>query len=296
MALTQQEKEARARKAAERFNNETATPRPGLSAGGSAAPPKRVALKGVELSEIVWLDPAALKPNTKNPYPPLDDEELDELAASIAQDGVLVPLILKGDRTTLLCGHNRRTATLRARKLPAELIRADLGRVPAQTVISPLAPDDELRVMKMENDLRRGGRWTKAKKEQFIETHFAEELTQDHRGGDRRSAARNAKPQPTASLPERIAQASRGRIGKAEAKKHVANLRKKTASKKKPEKSRHAPLPPEKKKAGAKIVAELKTLDKSISGLERQLKQARTTRDKKLAALRRIAPPRLFGL
>ncbi len=296
MALTQQEKEARAKKAAERFNAETASPRPGLSTDTPAVGPKRVALKGVELSEIVWIDPATLRPNPKNPYPPLDGDELDELAASIAQDGVLVPLILKADRATLLCGHNRRTATLRARKLPAESIRADLGRVPAQIVISPLDSTGELRVMHLENDLRRGGRWNKTKKEKFIETHFAEELAQDHRGGDRRSAARAVK-QPAASLPERIAQASRGRIGTAEAKKHVANLRKKKATGKKSGQARAAAtLPPEKKKAGAKLAAELKTLDKSIGGLERQLSQARAARSKKLAALRRIAPPRLFGL
>ena len=206
-------KAARDKKDAARFMENLAVERPGTkrpeikqTAIESKQSAKKLKQQGLELSDIFYVDPRRLKPNPLNEYPPLEDEELAELSADIAEKGVLVPLLARTD-DVLICGHNRRVAAIKAGK--------DL--VPLQRVIGNLSPELQRDIMKSENDRRRGGAWSKDKKVQFITENFGEDIEQAKHGG-----ARRGKDQPSlkvenngGDIAKKIEKKSRGKISKA---------------------------------------------------------------------------------
>lgn len=209
------------------FAENLATPRPGGVAAPSAY--ESVEKRGLEISDVLYVDPRALSPNPLNDYPPLAEDELAELAADMDEKGVLIPLLARTD-LVLICGHNRLAAAL----------RLGLDRVPLQQVLSPLSPALEREIMKSENDRRRGGAWSRQKKLEFIQREFAGEIERDRRGGDRKSADRRdqkfTEPLIAAPLAKLIEKKSRGRIPEGTAKRLLAEVRRKSGKAAAPEK------------------------------------------------------------
>ncbi len=219
-------------KAKRGLEQELAGARPGISVVAANLTPGPVTIGKVRYSAIDNVNPELLKPNPRNPYVRLDDEKLKVMADDMREHGVYNPLIIDKN-SNIICGENRYCASIIA-KLPS---------VPVRTVLSELTPELELRIMRRENDLRRGGKWSTDKKKDFIENNFAEELAKDRRGGNRgnqhvggRKAASIADA--TLPLPERIEEASRGQITRHQAKRLITEKRRETIQAKKKEKSK----------------------------------------------------------
>lgn len=278
MKLTPEE---RFKKEVEEFKTIMAVPRPGMSREIHRIESPDLRKKGIELSDIQFISPHRLQPNPLNEYPLLSEEEMDELVSDISEKGILVPLIAKLDNI-LVCGHNRRVAA----------IRAALDLVPVQRILTELTEALERDIMKSENDRRRGGSWSREKKEQFIQENFAKELEEDHRGGDRKSEAireqklnsplndgnipdrRLNSPliSETKNLAEKIEKKSRGHISKASAKEIVARLRKEQPKKAKgPTKQ----LSEKDRKRVEKLRLQLRSLSEIEVTLERKLEKLR---------------------
>ena len=267
----QKRSEERRRREVEKFKANIAIPRPGTSSSQPLALPV-LEKHGVELSDILYLPLAELRDNPLNDYPPLPEDELEELTADIREKGILVPLIAKLDGT-LVCGHNRKAAGL----------RAGVDRAPVQQILSPLSAALEKDIMKSENDRRRGGRWSKEQKEKFIQENFGEDITRTDHGGARANAGRKSGNQgsmnlekvgPTEeqSLAKKIEKQSRGRITSGTAKRIVADLRKKAP--KRPG-SGSERLPARDRRRGEKLRARLKVLESVKQALQKKLENVR---------------------
>jgi len=215
------QRRARIRKGADDFRAMLAVPRPGMkqTAITEKTTAQKIARVGLEISDVFYVSPAKLKPNPLNEYPPLDDDELAELVADIRAKGVIVPLLSRTD-DVLICGHNRRAAALRAK----------LDRVPVQRVLGELSPELERDIMRSENDRRRGGNWTKAKKEKFVQENFGAAIEKTGHGGRRGNQYTGG--QGSMNLAREIEKKSRGKISEGTAKRIVSEIRKKKTGKK----------------------------------------------------------------
>lgn len=83
--------------------------------------------EGIEVDDDggLWVDPALLKPNPKQPRQQFDQQALEELSASIKEHGVVQPIIIEpaGEKNFYIIAGERRT---RAAKM------AGLSKVPVQ--------------------------------------------------------------------------------------------------------------------------------------------------------------------
>jgi hypothetical protein len=270
----------------------------------------------IDLSGILWIDPERLRENPHNEYPPLSGEELLELARDIAEKGVLVPLIVRVSEDVLICGHNRRRASIEAKE----------PKVPVQRVLRLLSEEEEREIMRSENDRRRGGGWTKVKKEEFIREHFGDVIHSVSHGGDRKKRNQDSMnleiregqttkkenqdsvnlEKETVSSPEQdsmnlaaeVEKKSRGHITKGTAQRIIAGIRK--------EKKRETPVAVrEKAKAslsekdrrrGEKLALQLKTLRNTKSVLEEKLARLKEEEKRMVRELKTIGQPELFGV
>ncbi|MBQ5490553.1 MAG: ParB/RepB/Spo0J family partition protein [Treponema sp.] len=82
---------------------------------------------GIEQDEnkTLWVNPALLKPNPRQPRQYFDQEKLAELTESVRRDGVLIPVIIEdaGDGSFYIIAGERRTRAAKA---------AGLERIPVQ--------------------------------------------------------------------------------------------------------------------------------------------------------------------
>lgn len=74
----------------------------------------------------LWVDPALLKPNPRQPRTYFDDEKLAELTESVRKEGILSPVIIEDaqDGTFFIIAGERRTRAARAaglKKIPVQL-------------------------------------------------------------------------------------------------------------------------------------------------------------------------------
>ena len=129
---------------------------------------------GLPLSPVRRLPPSEVKLSEKNSaaFDPLSQPDFERLKADIAERGILVPLILKQDKT-LIAGHNR----LRAAQ--------DLGleTVPVQYVETTLSPEQENAFVIKDNLLRR--QLTAEQKSRLIADLYGEQIRQTQHGGAR---------------------------------------------------------------------------------------------------------------
>lgn len=129
---------------------------------------------GLPLSPIRRLSPGEVRLSEKNrtAFDPLSQPEFERLKSDIAERGILVPLILKADKT-LIAGHNR----LRAAQ--------DLGleAVPVQYVETSLSPAQEKAFVIKDNLLRR--QLDRKQKAKLIADLYGEQIRQAQHGGAR---------------------------------------------------------------------------------------------------------------
>ena len=83
---------------------------------------------GISSDEIgtLWVDPALLKPNPRQPRTYFDDEKLAELTESVRNEGILSPVIIEdaNDGTFFIIAGERRTRAAKAaglKKIPVQL-------------------------------------------------------------------------------------------------------------------------------------------------------------------------------
>ena len=74
----------------------------------------------------LWVDPALLKPNPRQPRTYFDDEKLEELTESVRNEGILSPVIIEdaNDGTFFIIAGERRTRAAKAaglKKIPVQL-------------------------------------------------------------------------------------------------------------------------------------------------------------------------------
>jgi len=296
----EQKKEIRLDKAAEKFSENLKVKRPGFG-NFSSQPGKekkhpeiqkdiKVSDTRIELSEILWIEVENLAENPFNDYPPLSEEETVELAGDIREKGVLIPLIIRMSESVIICGHNRKRAC----------ILAEEKRVPVQRVLRILTEKEEREIMKSENDRRRGGYWSREKKEEFIREHFSDRLEVDNRGGDRKSEKRTdqnfnevLKNKPV-NLASEIEKKSRGKITKGTADRILSRMRKekKVSSGGKLKSG----ISEKDRKKGEKLVLQLTTIRKTREILENKLSKAKEEEKRLLKELKNIGQPELFGV
>jgi hypothetical protein len=155
--------------------------------------------------------------------------------------------------------------------------------------------------MKSENDRRRGGNWSREQKEKFIRENFAEAITEDRRGGDRKSV--RAKDQnftevligADSNLAREIEKKSRGKITKGTADRLVAGMRKKGVGPASPVAA--APtLSDTDRKRGEKLALQLKTIRQTRAMLEKKLAATKEEESRLVKELKTIGQPELFGV
>jgi ParB-like chromosome segregation protein Spo0J len=139
---------------------------------------KQVEIKGVRLSDVQYVSPKKLTPNTLNSF--FFKEESSEYFSNLREDirerGIIVPLIAKKD-DTLLAGHNRL-------RLAREL---GLENVPVQYVLDGLNDNAEKEFIIKDNLYRRqfsAAEWIELYKKLYPE--FDEQIQQETRGGGRK--------------------------------------------------------------------------------------------------------------
>lgn len=92
-------------------------------------------------SELLWLDPRAIRPNPKQPRHVFDEEALQELAESIRKDGIQEPVVVRraGDEYELVSGERRVRAS----------VMAELEHIPA--ICRDVSDSDMLKLGLIEN-------------------------------------------------------------------------------------------------------------------------------------------------
>lgn len=177
----------------------------------------------VEFGKALPVELSRIMRNPRNDYESMTDEELKNLAESIERVGVLNALILRGVTAAddapagvdyvLVCGENR----FRACGL-AGLLAAPARKVLTPEVVPPTLEDE---IMEAENDRRRGGTNSAAKKKAWIHSKFAARIREKKHGGS----------QGSGNLAQEIERESRGKIPKGTAQRLLAELRREYAEK-----------------------------------------------------------------
>jgi hypothetical protein len=283
----EQKREAKLKRDIAKFKANIAIPRPGTSGAILQTDIPVLEKHGIELSDILYLTLADLRDNPLNQYPPLSDEELEELTEDIREKGILIALIVKQDGT-IVCGHNRKRAG----------IKAGLVRGPAQQILSALTPELERDIMKSENDRRRGGQWSKEQKEKFIQENFEAEIQTDNRGGDHGNQYTGGKSsvnlgQGETNLARKIEKQSRGRITSGTAKRIIADIRKKTPKKADSGTDR---LSEKEKRRAEKLALNIRTWRETKAVFARKMEALDKLEKAALRELKMIGQPHLFGV
>lgn len=179
-------------------------------------PPAGVELEPVRAFAVSGLTPHPLNAEFFRELPP---DERAALKADIEARGVLVPVIATA-AGVILSGHRR-----------ADITR-ELGRafIPVQFVKGELTAAQEREFLIKDNLFRR--HLSADEKKALIVRLYGEEIDQDRRGGDRKSAAAKIKSEivtfdrAAEPLPARIERETGGAIGRASAKRALAEIRK----------------------------------------------------------------------
>uniref|UniRef100_UPI000A9A0C4F ParB N-terminal domain-containing protein n=1 Tax=Leptospira interrogans TaxID=173 RepID=UPI000A9A0C4F len=124
-------------KAKEWMDAQESTPRPGSIFKKQYIP------KGVTLSPIVkMVPPSSLKPNPRNDFDPLTEEEYESLKENIALNGILDALTARKDGT-LVTGENRYRIALELQKHEDENVRRRVENIPVRHYMNELTPEEE---------------------------------------------------------------------------------------------------------------------------------------------------------
>ncbi|MFQ3870572.1 ParB N-terminal domain-containing protein [Leptospira kirschneri] len=170
-------------KAKEWMEAQETIPRPGSTFKKQYIP------KGVTLSPIVkMVPPSSLKPNPRNDFDPLTEEEYESLKENIALNGILDALTARKDGT-LVTGENRYRIALELQEHKDEEVRRRVENIPVRHYMNELTFEEEYDILEGDNLFRRHltAEQRKERLKRRILRKYKDELVQDNRGGDRKS-------------------------------------------------------------------------------------------------------------
>lgn len=170
-------------RAKEWMDAQEASPRPGSSNLRTYIP------KGVTLNPIVkMVPPSSLKPNPRNDFDPLGEEEYASLKENIAENGILDALTARKDGT-IITGENRYRIALELKEHEDEMVRRRVQNIPVRYYMNELTLEEEYDILEGDNLFRRHltAEQRKERLKKRILRKYKDELVQDNRGGDRKS-------------------------------------------------------------------------------------------------------------
>ncbi|WP_342351688.1 ParB N-terminal domain-containing protein, partial [Leptospira alexanderi] len=170
-------------KAKEWMETQESTPRPGSTFGKQYIP------KGITLNPIVkMVKPESLKPNPRNDFDHLSEEEYANLKENIALNGILDALTAKKDGT-LVTGENRYRIALELKEHEDENVRRRIENIPVRYYMNELTQEEEYDILEGDNLFRRHltAEQRKERLKRRILRKYKDELVQDNRGGNRKS-------------------------------------------------------------------------------------------------------------
>lgn len=170
-------------KAKEWMDAQESTPRPGSTFGKQYIP------KGITLNPIVkMVPPSSLKPNPRNDFDPLTEEEYESLKENIALNGILDALTARKDGT-LVTGENRYRIALELKEHEDEEVRRRVENIPVRYYMNELTAEEEYDILEGDNLFRRHltAEQRKERLKRRILRKYKDELVKDNRGGDRKS-------------------------------------------------------------------------------------------------------------
>ncbi|MDI7230257.1 chromosome partitioning protein ParB, partial [Leptospira santarosai] len=191
-------------KASEWLEMQETTPRPGSTYKKQYIP------KGITLNPIVkMVKPESLRPNPRNDFDPLTEEEYASLKENIALNGILDALTARKDGT-LVTGENRYKIALELKEHEDENVRRRVESIPVRYYMNELTPEEEYDILEGDNLFRRHltSEQRKERLKKRILRKYKDDLILDNRGGDRKSESskivREEEPkQEGSSLSER---------------------------------------------------------------------------------------------
>ncbi|MDI7226725.1 chromosome partitioning protein ParB, partial [Leptospira santarosai] len=170
-------------KASEWLEMQETTPRPGSSYKKQYIP------KGVSLNPIVkMVKPESLRPNPRNDFDPLTEEEYASLKENIALNGILDALTARKDGT-IITGENRYKIALELKEHEDETVRRRVESIPVRYYMNELTPEEEYDILEGDNLFRRHltAEQRKERLKKRILRKYKDDLILDNRGGDRKS-------------------------------------------------------------------------------------------------------------
>ncbi|MDI7187820.1 chromosome partitioning protein ParB [Leptospira santarosai] len=170
-------------KASEWLEMQETTPRPGSSYKKQYIP------KGITLNPIVkMVKPESLRPNPRNDFDPLTEEEYASLKENIALNGILDALTARKDGT-LVTGENRYKIALELKEHEEEAVRRRVESIPVRYYMNELTAEEEYDILEGDNLFRRHltSEQRKERLKKRILRKYKDDLILDNRGGDRKS-------------------------------------------------------------------------------------------------------------
>ncbi|ULH27672.1 ParB N-terminal domain-containing protein [Leptospira weilii] len=176
-------KKSQEEKANEWMDAQEASPRPG------SIYKKQYIPKGVTLNPIVkMVSPSSLRPNPRNDFDPLTEEEYESLKENIAMNGILDALTARKDGR-IVTGENRYRIALELKEHEDENVRRRVENIPVRYYMNELTLEEEYDILEGDNLFRRHltAEQRKERLKRRILRKYKDELVQDNRGGDRKS-------------------------------------------------------------------------------------------------------------
>ncbi|AVV51276.1 ParB N-terminal domain-containing protein [Leptospira santarosai] len=170
-------------KASEWLEMQETTPRPGSSYKKQYIP------KGITLNPIVkMVKPESLRPNPRNDFDPLTEEEYASLKENIALNGILDALTARKDGT-IITGENRYKIALELKEHEEENVRRRVENIPVRYYMNELTAEEEYDILEGDNLFRRHltSEQRKERLKKRILRKYKDDLILDNRGGDRKS-------------------------------------------------------------------------------------------------------------
>ncbi|EKO53933.1 ParB N-terminal domain-containing protein [Leptospira kirschneri] len=170
-------------RANEWMEEQEASPRPGSSGTKTYIP------KGVALNPIVkMVKPESLKPNPRNDFEHLSEEEYASLKENIALNGILDALTARKDGT-IITGENRYRIALELKDHKDEEVRRRVESIPVRYYMNELTAEEEYDILEGDNLFRRHltSEQRKERLKRRILRKYKDDLILDNRGGDRKS-------------------------------------------------------------------------------------------------------------
>ncbi|WP_061231278.1 chromosome partitioning protein ParB, partial [Leptospira weilii] len=132
--------------------------------------------------------PESLKPNPRNDFDHLSEEEYANLKENIALNGILDALTAKKDGT-LVTGENRYRIALELKEHEDENVRRRVESIPVRYYMSELTLEEEYDILEGDNLFRRHltGEQRKERLKRRILRKYKDELVHDNRGGNRKN-------------------------------------------------------------------------------------------------------------